>query len=71
MRLLRRRRNKARLRPITEAEAYHNSYGDRSSDVKPVKLEPPRPRYSLKVSGEDLRRRFQERLDEREAKDGR
>jgi hypothetical protein len=30
-----------------------------------VKLEPRRPRYELPVSGEDLRRRLEERLDER------
>ncbi len=61
-----RRRDESRLRALSEAEAYHHSYGDRGSDVKTVKLEPRRPRYTLPVSGEDLRQRFQERLDARE-----
>ncbi|MGH3103753.1 MAG: hypothetical protein ACRDN6_06630 [Gaiellaceae bacterium] len=65
MRLLRRRK-KERLRPLDEAECYGRSYGERSLEVKTVKLEPRRPRYQLRVSGEDLRRRFQERLDARE-----
>ncbi len=64
------RRRKQRLRPLTEAEAYGRSYGDRSTDVRTVKLEPRRPRYQLRISGEDLRRRFQERLDSREPADG-
>jgi hypothetical protein len=59
-------RRKIRWRSIGESEAYHHSYGERSADVKSVKL-PPRPRrFQLRVSGEDLRRRFQERLDSRE-----
>ena len=63
------RRRKQRLRALTEAEAYGRSYGDRSADVKTVKLEPRRPRYQLRVSGEDLRQRFQERLERREPLD--
>ena len=63
------RRRKQRLRTLTEAEAYGRSYGDRTADVKTVKLEPRRPRYQLRVSGEDLRRRFQERLEQREPLD--
>jgi hypothetical protein len=65
VRLLR-RRTKERLRPISESEAYLHSYGERTPDVKTVQLEPRRKRYALRVSGEDLRRRFQERLDARE-----
>jgi hypothetical protein len=64
MRLFRRR--KRRLRPIGESEAYGRAYGDRSTQVKIVKLEPRRPRYQLKVSGETLRRAFAERLARRE-----
>ena len=63
------RRRKQRLRALTEAEAYGRSYGDRTADVKTVKLEPRRPRYQLRVSGEDLRQRFQERLEQREPLD--
>lgn len=72
MRLLpwRRAKDRSRLRPLGEAEAYGRSYGERSTDVKTVKLEPRRPRYSLRVSGEDLRRRFEERLKARDDADG-
>ena len=58
-------RRRQRERAIGEAEAYHHSYGDRSADVKTVVLPPRRKRYELKISGEELRRRFQERLDAR------
>jgi hypothetical protein len=64
MRLFRRKR--PRLRQIGEAEAYGRAYGDRSEQVKIVKLEPRRPRYQLKVSGETLRRAFAEKLARRE-----
>ena len=64
MRLFRRR--KRRLRQIGESEAYGRAYGDRSPQVKIVKLEPKRPRYQLKVSGETLRKAFAERLAKRE-----
>jgi hypothetical protein len=60
-----RRRRKQRERPIGEAEAYYHSYGQRSTDVRTVHLPPRRKRYSLKVTGEQLRQRFQERLDAR------
>jgi hypothetical protein len=52
--------------PIGEAEAYARSYGEKSADVKPVKLPPRRKRFDLAVSGEQLRRRFEERLAARE-----
>ena len=64
MRLFRRPRR--RLRQIGESEAYGRAYGDRSEQVKIVKLEPRRPRYKLEVSGETLRRAFAERLARRE-----
>jgi hypothetical protein len=60
------RRHRKRLRQIGEAEAYGRAYGDRSEQVKIVKLEPRRPRYQLKVSGETLRRAFAEKLARRE-----
>jgi hypothetical protein len=63
------RKRKRRLRQIGEAEAYGRAYGDRSEQVKIVKLEPRRPRYQLKVSGETLRRAFAERLAKREEAD--
>ena len=64
------RRRRQREREIGEAEAYHPSYGERSRDVKTVVLPPRRKRYRLKVSGEDLRKRFQERLDARREEEG-
>ncbi|HWH55389.1 MAG TPA: hypothetical protein VNT04_07395 [Gaiellaceae bacterium] len=66
MALLRRRR--WRSRPLEEAEAYARCHGDRGNDVKIVRLPPRRPRYlAILQTGEDLRRRFEERLDRREA----
>jgi hypothetical protein len=47
-----RRRNDSRLRALDEAECYGRAYGERSPDVRTVKLKP--------------RQRFQERLDARE-----
>ena len=63
MRLFRGRR---RLRQIGESEAYGRTYGDRTGDVRSVKLPPRRPRYDLKVSGEKLREAFAQKLDARE-----
>jgi len=54
---------------LTEAEAYARCHGTRESEVRIVRLEPRRPRYELPVSGEDLRRRFEEKLDDREVED--
>jgi hypothetical protein len=55
-----------RLRPLTEAECYARCYGGGGDEVRVVRIEPRRPRALLRVSGEDLRRRFEERLDARE-----
>jgi hypothetical protein len=55
-----------RLRPLTEAECYARCYGGGGDEVRVVRIEPRRPRMLLRVSGEDLRRRFEERLDARE-----
>jgi hypothetical protein len=60
------RKLKPRLRPLTEAEAYHRCHGERVADVRIVHLEPRRPRYETQVSGEDLRSAFERKLDERE-----
>jgi hypothetical protein len=59
-------RLKVRLRPLDEAEAYARCHGERGSDVRIVHIEPRRPRYAVMVSGEELRQRFEERLDARE-----
>jgi hypothetical protein len=57
---------KPRLRPLSEAEAYHRCHGERISDVKIVHLEPRRPRYRTLVKGEDLRQAFERKLARRE-----
>ena len=63
-------RRRQRLRPLTEAEAYARCHGTRETEgVRIVKLEPRRPRYDLPVSGEDLRRSFEEKLERRELED--
>ena len=66
MRGVRLRSIKLRLRPLNEAEAYARCHGTRGADVRIVHLEPKRPRYETPVSGEDLRRSFENKLDERE-----
>lgn len=60
------RKFKPRLRPLSEAEAYHRCHGERITDVRIVHLEPRRPRYQTHVTGEDLQRAFERRLDARE-----
>lgn len=59
-------RLRIRLRPLDEAEAYARCHGGRGADVRIVHIEPRRPRYQLRVSGEELRRSFERRLEARE-----
>jgi hypothetical protein len=54
-----------RLRSLSEIECYVRLYGGWDSTVTPIKSEPRRPRYELAVSGEDLRRGFEERIEAR------
>jgi len=54
-----------RMRSLSEAECYARCYGSREEQVRIIKLEPRRPRYDVKPSGEELRRFFEDRLDER------
>jgi hypothetical protein len=54
-----------RLRPLSEAECYARCYGAWDPTVTVVRLEPRRPRFPTTVSGEQLRRRFEERIDRR------
>lgn len=54
-----------RLRSLSETECYVRLYGGWDSTVTPVKIEPRRPRYALTVSGEELRREFEARIDAR------
>jgi hypothetical protein len=51
---------------LNEAEAYARCHGTRGAEVRIVHLEPRRPRYETPVSGEDLRRSFEVKLEERE-----
>lgn len=59
-----------RLAPLSEAEAYARCHGERTPDVKVVRMEPRRKRHVTTVSGEELRQRFEERLDAREPVEG-
>jgi hypothetical protein len=54
-----------RMRPLSESECYARCYGSRDDQVRIVRLEPRRARYAMRPSGEQLRRHFEERLDER------
>jgi hypothetical protein len=56
-----------RLRALTEAECYARCYGSGGwGDVRVVRIEPRRQRFPTRLSGERLRRLFEERLDARE-----
>jgi hypothetical protein len=55
-----------RLRPLSEAECYARIYGGSDPAVRIVRLEPRPKRFPLSVTGEDLRRSFEERIDGRE-----
>jgi hypothetical protein len=59
-------RRKRAVPTIDERTAYARSYGERGPEVKPVKLPPRRPRFPILTSGEELRRRFEERLEKRD-----
>jgi hypothetical protein len=55
-----------RLRRLSEAECYARCYGARPDDsVRVIRLERP-PRPGLRLTGEEIRRLFEERLDGRE-----
>jgi hypothetical protein len=53
------------MRSLTESECYARCYGSRNEEVRIMRLEPRRPRNALRPSGEELRRYFEERLDQR------
>jgi hypothetical protein len=55
-----------RLRPLSEEECYLRCYGAGDATVRVVRLEPPRPRGLARITGEELRRLFEVRLDSRE-----
>ncbi len=54
-----------RLRTLSETECYVRLYGGWDSTVTLTKIEPRRPRYELAVTGEDLRRDFEARIEAR------
>lgn len=54
-----------RLRSLSETECYVRLYGGWDSTVTLVKVEPRRPRHESSVSGEDLRRDFESRIEAR------
>ncbi|HEY7018758.1 MAG TPA: hypothetical protein VH297_09865 [Gaiellaceae bacterium] len=57
-----------RLRPLSEEECYLRCYGVDELTVRVVRLEPQRnPRPGITLTGEELRRLFEVRLDAREA----
>jgi hypothetical protein len=55
-----------RLRPLSEEECYLRCYGAGDAMVRVVRLEPRRPRGLARMTGEELRRLFEVRLDARE-----
>jgi hypothetical protein len=55
-----------RLRVLTEAECYARCYGDHEDAVQVIQFELPRPRFASALTGEDIRRLFELRLDARE-----
>lgn len=55
-----------RLRPLSEAECYARCYGWFDDTVRVVRLDPRRARLVSRLSGEQVRRLFEERLDTRE-----
>jgi hypothetical protein len=55
-----------RLRPLSEAECYARCYGSYVDTVRVIRLGAHRPRFPSRVSGEQIRRLFEARLDGRE-----
>jgi hypothetical protein len=54
------------LRALSEQECYLRCYGDHDQMVRLVQLEPKRTRHLARITGEELRRLFELRLDARE-----
>jgi hypothetical protein len=54
-----------RLRPLSEEECYIRCYGSRDEMVKVLDTPPEPPKHEELLSGEKLRRLFEERLDAR------
>ncbi len=58
-----------RLRPLSEAECYARCYGGWEATVTIVRLEPRRPRGEVLLTGEAIRRRFEQLFDARDAQE--
>lgn len=54
-----------RLRRLSEAECYVRCYGSWEPTVRVVKAEPRPPRFAVTVTGEELRRSLEARIDAR------
>ncbi|HUK94145.1 MAG TPA: hypothetical protein VLU96_03725 [Gaiellaceae bacterium] len=52
---------------LGEHDAYERCHGDRVGDVRVMPVPPSQPRLLPRLSGDHLRRCFQERLDGRRA----
>ena len=60
------RRRRPQLQPIDEAAAYARLHGERSDEIVSIApLPPPPPPPKRELTGESLRRAFEERLRER------
>jgi hypothetical protein len=55
-----------RLRPLSEEECYLRCYGAGDTMVRVVRIEPRQPKSLARITGEELRRLFELRLDARE-----
>ena len=55
-----------RLRPLSEEECYLRCYGAGDTMVRVVRIEPRHPKSLARITGEELRRLFELRLDARE-----
>jgi hypothetical protein len=55
-----------RLRVLDEAECYARCYGNHKESVQIIELVPKRERFETTLTGEDIRRLFELRLDARE-----
>jgi hypothetical protein len=58
-------RRKPQQPVLGEHDAYERCHGTRAGEVRVVPVTPPKPRLLPRLSGDHLRRCFQERLDNR------
>ena len=58
-----------RLRPLSEAECYARCYGGWEATVRVVRLELRRPRSEVLLTGEAIRRRFEQLLEARDSEE--